>query len=874
MFQRNTRQPFPFRNIAILLAIVIAFVYFLIRQAEKSRLSKENRTINTEQKDHNNSGLKPAEWFYAARNYPEFVPSIAMYTSALREAAGPPVALRPRGGYPGFSAPWTVEGPGNIGARINSIAVHPANPNIQYAGFSGGGLWKTTNGGASWFPIFDEQLFLSIGDIALDPNNPNIVYVGTGDPNTGSYPFIGNGIWKSTDGGGSWKQLGLAADRIISKILVHPSKPNVLFVATMGLPFERNENRGLYKSTDGGNTWNKILYIGPETGITSLIMAPNNPDILYAAAWDRIRNNKESIVFGLNARIWKTTDGGQSWTALSGGLPVGNPMSRIGLAVNPGNSNHVLATYTSADLKFAGLYESFNAGQTWQINPGTGLNPEFRGDFAWYFGRMEINPFNPDDIWMLGITTYRSVDKGKTWYKAVGNGFNPHVDHHDIHFINASTFLLATDGGLYRTDDGGATWAKADDIPTTQFYRVAYNPNSPQNYTGGAQDNGTLVGNADNLNNWSRVFSGDGFQAVYHPDNPAIFYFEYQNGGLYGATDGLFLEDATTGIESSDRRNWDMPICMSRHDPDIMYTGTFRIYQSYGHPAVWAPISPDLTDGIIFGERFHNISAIGESPLDPENVYAGTSDGNVWRGDMSHNNWQNITGSLPGRYVSAIVGSPSDPSQVFVSHTGYRDNDFSPLLYRSDNKGQSWTPINGNLPQLAINDIYVFPDHRDSIIFVGTDAGVWGTLDGGKNWERLGTQMPFIPVYDLDYNSSQKRLFAGTHARSIMSFPIDSLNLGKLSTDAPDRTSDLRITVNPSISNESAVLAVERLSLKKTADVLIINAAGREMARYELRGGTRSEQVLTVGNWPPGVYFAIAQTDGKVWGYRKFIVAR
>jgi photosystem II stability/assembly factor-like uncharacterized protein len=809
------------------------------------------------------------------REWPDFNTDINAYKTALAAAHQSALAARSRNDNPGFFTPWTLEGPANIGARINTVAVHPDNPDIIYLGYSHGGVWKTENGGQSWRPVFDENQFLSIGHIAFDPNNPAIVYVGTGDPNISAYPFIGDGLWRSADGGESWEQVGLEDSGIITKIIFNPAQNGKIYVASMGLPFERNNNRGLYQSDNNASAWQQSLFIADQAGIIDLVRSPTDPNTLYAAAWDRIRNNQESVVSGQNARIWKTTDGGANWTQLSGGLPTGN-WSRIGLAIDPANANHLFASYVSTSLEFTALYETFDGGQNWQENPCEGLDFGFQSNFAWYFGKIRINPHNPSDIWLLGVQSWRSLDGGENWQFGVGFDQGVHADHHDLVFLDNNSFLLATDGGLYRTDDNAATWTKTENIPTTQFYRVAYNPHLPDFYYGGAQDNGTSTGNAGLINAWTPVFGGDGFQAVFHPTDPDIFYYEFQNGSIYGTTNGGGdFDPATDGIENSDRRHWDMQYIISQHDPDVMYTGTYRVYKSEGHLPFWTPVSEDLTDGIIFGARFHTLTTLSESPLDPALLFIGTTDANVWRGNPETQSWTNISAGLPNRYVSAVKASPSDPNRVFVSQTGYKNNDNTPLIHRSDNLGGDWTPISGDLPPLAVNDLVILPGHQDSVIFAATDGGVYGTTNGGQHWERLGSGIPIVPVYDLDLNLSKHTLMAGTYARSQFSFPLDSLRLGENSnTFAPPGYAAPSLMVSPNPAAEVAVFTLENLKSGQNAELTVTDLTGKILLKKQFRGFGRHEETLDLQDVPAGVYLAFARSGDQVWGSRKFVVAK
>lgn len=863
MFQRQARSPFPFRNILILAALVLGLLYFVVSSLKK------DEALTTPETETEKSEIPPQDEFFAAREYPQFLPDIAAWSEAFAQAS---LQMAERGPNGSLDAPWTVQGPGNIGARVNTIKVHPTNHDIIYAGYSNGGIWKTTNGGQSWFPIFDQQPFLTISDIVLDPQNPNIIYAGTGDKNIGGYVSIGDGIWKSTDAGQTWQHLGLAAQRIISKIVIHPQNSNIIYAATMGLPFERNNDRGLYKSTNGGQTWQQVLFIDNQTGIIDLEMSPNNPEVLYASSWVRIRTNSESVVSGTKSGVWKSSNGGASWTRLEGGLPT-NRKSRVSLAIDPSNANRVLAMYADSTLSFHNIYETVNAGTTWTPTPNIGLDPGFQGGFAWYFGGLEINPFNTDDVWAGGVEMWRSLDRGANWVMTTPEWwlYEVHADMHEIVFLSENEILIGTDGGIYRTTDSGFSWLKIENIPATQFYRVAYNRFVPKAYYGGAQDNGSTAGNATDINNWFRLYGGDGFQPRFHPDNPNIFYFETQNGGLAGTLDSIGFDDATIGIDGSDRRSWDMPYMFSKHEPEFMYAGTYRIYQSIGHLPNWFPVSEDLTDGVIFGNSYHVITALDESDQTPGLLYAGTSDANVWRGDVDNQAWVNISAGLPQRYVSSIHPSPSVSNRVFVTQTGYRDNDFSSHIHRSDNNGATWIPIAGDLPPVSINDVLIVPNRGDSVLCVATDWGVYVTLNSGVNWKKLGTGMPNVRVFDLDINPSQKTLIAGTFARSIMTFPLDSLK-SELISGADNPVNKESVRVWPSLLKAGSPLYVD-LGESTTGNAFyleIFHVDGRSLGRYPLNDNVP----VTLPETTPGTYIVRVTMNGKVLKVQKIVVAK
>lgn len=870
MFQRQSRSTFPARNLFVLGAAVLGFLYFLLKNVQQTP-PQQTIPIEPQEETKDSANLRPAEWFFALREWPDFTPDVKTYSDALKEAR---LSVQSRDGNPGFSAAWQLEGPANIGARVNTIAVSPFNPDLILIGYSHGGIWKTDDGGQNWRPVFDGNSFLAIADITFDPSHGNVVFAGTGDPNISGYPFIGDGVWMSSDYGDTWTHLGLENQGIISEIIVDPNAPNRLFAGAMGLPFVRNNNRGFYSGTPFGGNWQQKLFISDQTGIIDILLAPGNPNVLYAAAWDRIRNNQESVVSGENARIWKSVDGGNTWNKLAGGLPEGE-FSRIGLAMDPANQNHLFASYVNTSLEFAGLFESFDAGQTWNENPCQGLDFGFQSNFAWYFGKIRINPFNPLDIWMLGVQSYRSLDGGETWQLAAGFGQGVHADHHDLAFLGAQHYLLATDGGLYRSADNAENWERAENIPTTQFYRVAVNPHQPDLYYGGAQDNGTSVGNAALLNSWLPVFGGDGFQAVFHPQDPNIFYYEFQNGSIYGTTNGGNFDQATNGIEGSDRRHWDMQYAISQHDANVMYTGTYRIYRGNGHLPEWTPISDDLTDGIIFGSRYHTITTLHESPLDPDLLLVGTTDANVWRGNPNTQDWTNISAGLPDRYVSSVKASPANPDRIFVSQTGYKSNDFAPRIHRSDDLGVSWTSVSGDLPNLAVNDLVILPGHQDTVIFAATDGGVYGTTNGGLHWERLGTGIPLVPVYDLEFNPAQQTLVAGTFARSIHTFSLDSLQLGQnSSTFTPNGYALPSLSISPNPASGHAFLRVENLKSNQQAEVIITDLTGKQIYRKTFRGFGKHEEILDLQDIPQGVYVSCLRTNGKVMSAEKLVIAR
>ena len=759
---------------------------------------------------------------------------------------------------------WVVEGPGNIGARVNTLAVHPNNPGIILAGFSEGGIFKTVNGGTTWYPVFDDKQKLSIGDITFDPKNPSIVYAGTGDPNISGYPFVGNGLFKSMDGGETWSYSGLAEVGIISQIRVSRTQPDVLYASAMGLPFLKHQNRGLYKSEDAGNSWAKILFVNDSTGIIDLALDPRNDNVIYAVAWNRIRNNSKSLVSGPDGKIYKSIDGGDHWEILQGGLPDG-PVSRIGIDISQSNPDILYATYTHANsYDLQAVYKTMNGGSTWEELPvfssSNSLPTGMYGGFGWYFGKIIVNPKNPNDVFILGVDCFRSRDGGFEWEQAVPPWwtYEVHADKHDVVF-SPSEILLATDGGIYATDIAQTQlWRDIENIPATQFYRVAVNPHQPDLYYGGAQDNGSTGGNAQTMNEWERIYGGDGFQMAFHQEVPEVYYASTQNGNIVVTQDGGdSYESANDGIDNSDPRNWDMPYMISSHHTERLYAGTDKIYRSQsGYIPFWEAISPVLTDSASNALR-KNISALHESPVQEDYLYAGTSDGLLWHSQDFGLSWQRINQGLPARYVTAVVASPDDAETVFVSFSGYRDNDNTPYIYISDDRGQHWQSMQGDLPSIAINSLLILPGYHNKVIFAATDGGVFYTKNKGKNWFYLGDNMPSVAVYHLGYNPFTQKLIAGTYGRSIQSFDLNQIDFTS-GISNPNLASDF--TIYPTLTCDVLYVQDENQGLHKPRNGYIMNSNGGIIKQFIMTGKNLE---VNISSLPSGKYYiSLYNSDG------------
>lgn len=812
--------------------------------------------------------LKPFEEYYLLRNYPNMDSGAEGYIQALemtRTMAGQ------RGNAPeGFDAPWINKGPNNVGGRVNTLVRHPADSNMLFSGLTAGGIFKSINGGASWYPVFDDQPALSISFIRIHPTDPSVIYAGTGDPNISSYVFLGKGLFRSLDYGESWSYVGLEDAGILSDLVIHPTNPDTLYVGSMGIPMRRGEERGLYRSYDGGKNWEKVLYLSDEAGITDILVSPDNPSVIFACGWHRVRNQAESIVNGNMSRLYRSMDGGNTWSVIQNGLP-NEPLSRSGLAWSQGQV-FVLFVGTNQNLK--GIYRSQDAGNTWTQIPTdqdlNGLPGNALGGFGWYFGKLAVNPSDSNDIFLLGVDLWRTTNGGLNWQKSTPSWwvFDVHADKHDLAFHPGGRIDLATDGGAYTSLDGGTNWSDLDNFPASQFYRVALNPHDESQLTGGLQDNGTVTGWND-PDKWKRLFGADGFQPVFHPVYPDVMYAEWQGGGLVVTTNsGEDWDDFTDGIDPADRVGWDAPYFISAHAPHPLYHGTNRVYRNSDHfTAAWLPISDKLTNEVeMFHPGTHVITAMGESPLVPGVVLAGTGDGHMWITQNDGQTWDDVTAGLPERYVTDCTGSPTSAQRIFVSHSGYRYNEFFSHLHRSDDAGLNWIDISGDLPPLGINTFVVLPATGDSILFVGTDAGVYGTIDGGISWYKLGTGMPDVPVYDMVYQASSQTLVIGTHARSMFTISLEDI-LTPMNTTVQGVLStvlDWRLRSNP-VGNQLTLTAGHNVVNGQPLHLMLINLQGLPVLERTMQLQIEADTQIII-DLPPmsaGLYYLRLEQGGK-----------
>ncbi len=757
---------------------------------------------------------------------------------------------------PSMSTPWQSVGPSNIGGRITSLALHPTNESIIYAGAAAGGLWKSTDGGGTWNPVFNESP--SIGSLILDPVDPNTIYVGTGEANPGGVAiYPGNGVWRSIDAGTTWSHLGLINTGHIGKLAIHQSAPNRVFAAALGRYRSRTNERGIYRSTDAGATWQQVLFINDTTGACDVLIDPADPAHIYAALWNRYRPITYSIISGIQSGLFVSTDAGDSWNQVTNGFPGNDPtLGRTSLAVSPSSPNIVYAL-TTQSASIRGVYKTTDSGISWtQVASAGAFGSEGQ---VWYNNILAVQPTNPDVV-LAGMTNmYRSTNGGISWSNVTGS---MHVDHHAILFSSSSPSRVAVgnDGGVFLSTNTGTSWTKSLNLPVSQFYAGTIDFSNPQRYYGGMQDNGTARTLTGSVNDWSGIYGGDGFYVLVDPTNPNRIYAESQNGGLgYSTNGGGSFQNGRTGISSSDRKNWNTPIAMDLSNTLTLYTGTHRVYQTTNGMASWAAISGDLTRGQ--NGRIGTITTIDVARTDPNVVYVGTDDGKVSVTTNGGNNWIDVTGPLPQRWVTRVSIDPDSANVVYVTHSGYLEDSFPAHIHRSDDYGQTWINIGSTLPDIPLNDVLIDPITRPNL-YVATDAGVIYSTDLGNTWNILGTDHPFVPVHDLTLHGPSRTLLASTHGRS--AYIID---LTGVTSIASSQWLPAEFVLNQNYPNPFNPKTTISFALSKATDIslVIYDAVGsqvEELLKGSLRSGAH-EVSWDASGLSSGIYFYKLETDGE-----------
>ncbi|RFN57663.1 T9SS type A sorting domain-containing protein [Marixanthomonas ophiurae] len=805
----------------------------------------------------------PSDWMYYQRAYPDNYIDV----SALQKAKTRVKSIVNNRNQNGSD--WTLAGPLNTGGRITDVAISPDSDDVLYVAAATGGIFKTTDQGANWTPIFDEVGPMSIGDLAIAPSNADIIYVGTGEANgsSNSGAFFGDGIYRSNDAGATWSNIGLAESQHIGRIAVDPTNPDRLFVAATGTLYGHNPERGVYRTTNGGTDWEQVLHVTDSTAAIDVAMNPQNTDILYAAMWERTRQPWQRDYAGVTSVIHRSMDGGDTWEELgaSNGLPAASTQTgRIGLAVSASDPSTLYARFTTDEItnEFNGLYKSTDNGDTWNLvtlGALTGID----SSFGWYFGNVRIDPTDPETVWVIGFQLARSNNSGDSWSNISGM----HVDHHALEYsTNNNDFLLAgNDGGAYISQNGGNNWTKFENLPITQFYNIEVDNLAPQNLYGGTQDNNTIRTTTASTDDWEAVWGGDGFHVGIDPVDNNYIYVESQYGNLGRSTNGgATFSGATSGISGSDRNNWNTPVVISPFNTEMVYYGTQRLYSST-HAEFWSPISPDLTNGqhpsgsLTYG----TLTAIAPSYLNLETIYTGSDDGNVNVTFDGGDTWENISASLPDRYVTSVAISPSDDMVAYVTFSGYNRLDYTPHVFKTEDGGQNWVDISGNLPEIPVNDLIITAD--ESLLFVATDVNVWYSENNGANWTVLGNELPMTLTRDLKMHEPTQTLYAGTYGRSIHSYDISTIVLGTENFT----TTEEEVTLYPVPATTELNI---RHSLTSEGTITVYDNTGRSVKN--LFSGSleaSSQQSFSIADLPSGIYFIRIVSKGNTIS-KQFVV--
>ncbi len=696
-------------------------------------------------------------------------------------------------------------GPAMTSGRIADIVIHPENENIWYVAVGSGGVWKTTNAGTTWKPVFDKETTYSIGSIAMDPSNSHTIWVGTGENVGGRHVAFGDGIYVSHDDGNTWKNMGLKNSEHLSTIIVHPEDSNTIWVASQGPLWSKGGERGIYKSTDGGKNWKRTLGDNAWVGATDIVIDPRDPDVLYAATWQRQRTVAAYLGGGPGSGLHKSTDGGETWTKLTNGIPKSN-LGKIGLAISPFNSDVIYAAI-ELDRKKGGIFMSTNRGISWTkqsdaVSGGTGPH---------YYQELYASPHQEGKLYLMNNRVLISNDHGKTYFTM--NERNKHVDSHAMAFKKSDPnyVLFGTDGGLYESFDLTKSWKYIRNLPITQYYKVAVDDTAPfYNIYGGTQDNGSHGGPSQTKSSdgiasadWWKTLGADGHQSATEPGNPNITYGEYQQGVLFRidqtTRETVFIQPQPAAGDPYERFNWDAPILVSPHKPSRIYVASQRVWRSENRGDAWTAISKDLTlnqDRItlpMYGKQqswdnawdigamsnYNTITSLAESPKQEGLLYAGTDDGIIQVTENGGNTWTKVT-------LSSIKGVPSTPfvndvradlfdaNVVYAVLDNHKNGDFKPYVIKSLNKGKSWTLINGNLPSRLLTWRLVQDHIQKDLLFLAAENGIYFTTNGGTSWIQLKGGMPTIAFRDITIQRRENDLVGASFGRGF--FILDDIS--------------------------------------------------------------------------------------------------
>ncbi len=715
---------------------------------------------------------------------------------------------------------WRNIGPANMGGRVADVEGVPGNPNIVYVGTGSGGVYKTTDGGVTWDSIFDRQSTISVGDIALEPGNPNVVWVGTGESNVRNSVSFGDGVYKSTDGGKTWKHMGLKDTNTISKIVINPKNPDIVYVAAIGHAFGKNDERGVFMTTDGGKTWSKTLFLDNEHGVSDLDIDPNNPNILVAGVW-RFERKAWTFVSGdEKGGVFRSIDGGRTWGKVTSGLP--KAIGRVGVAISPSNGDVV---YAILEAKEGTIWRSDDKGATFRL---VNRQQQLVGR-GFYYTTIRVDPTNENHVFAVASPLFESLDGGQNFRRISPT---THIDFHALWIdpANPKRMWQGQDGGVAVTYDG-VSWEYVNNAPMGQFYQVFADNALPfYNLSGGLQDNGTWVGPSRNRepagimnDDWRMISFGDGFFAIAHPDDPDLFLTESQGGSVV-RTDMRNREQQSVvpyigvGGASSNgkfRFNWNAPLILSPHDKNTVYLAGNAVFKSADFGLTWTQISQDLTTnnperlkdagGPIFPENtsaeyYCTVISLAESPVQANLLWAGSDDGNLQVTADGGKNWTNVVTNVPGvpaeSSVSHVEPSRTNASTAYVTFDRHKFDDYKPYIFKTTDGGKSFTKISGDLPSNAYVHVVTEDRRNPNLLYAGTELGLYASYDGGAKWIELNFKnLPRVAVHDILIHPRDNDIILATHGRSIYVFDdataIQQLNRSVL--DSPANLFDIRL---------------------------------------------------------------------------------
>lgn len=693
-----------------------------------------------------------------------------------------------------FGLEWIPLGPTTNSALVEAFQVDTQHPGTIFLGFGSGGLWKTVNNGLTWKPVFDNQASYGIGDVALAPSNTNIVYVGTGETlkKPRNFTMPGTGMYRSDDGGNSWRHIGLDDSWHISKVIVHPANPDVVYVAVVGHLWSTNKNRGVFRTLDGGKNWEHVLFINDRTGANDVVIAPSNPDVLYASAWESFPG-----VSGVNSAIYKSVDAGKTWMKSDSGLPTDDGKGRIGLAVSHSNPDKVYALLDHRNKKAeegqdpapgaAEVYLTNNGGKTWARTHSEELM--IFSTIGWYFADIVVDPLNDEELYALGVRLAHSKDGGKTFSLVGGDVYhlfpNPaeplHLDQCElwINPANPNQLGLANDGGFYMSFDRGANWMHLNNIPTGEFYDITLDHRKPYTIYAGAQDDATVYGPGNEwiphrYDNWKYLWidpwsGGDGCMTVVDQVDTNTVYYSSQEGGIR-RMDLLTRksEGANPDREKNPelRYNFISPYLLSAFNHEHLYLGANYVMKSINQGREWKAISPDLTSGKDKDKNSLAISALNESTMKQGLLFAGTDKGLFWVSDNGGTTWTERSSGLPNGYVRTIAPSKFKESRVYVALSGINYDDFGTYLFKTEDNGKHWEKITAGLPSEITYTIKEDPAH-EHVLFAGLYRSLYVSLDDGKTWSQFGAGMPAAAVSDIEFDQPTRDMVVSTHGRGI-----------------------------------------------------------------------------------------------------------